>query len=131
MHSDSIADMIARLRNAQGVGKKSVLFPDSKLKRLILDVLKDEGYILSYEVVEKRPHIRDIVLKIKYHKGSPAIQFIRRCSKPGLRRYTGVKELPLVRNGLGISIVSTSKGVMCDHKSRELGIGGEILCEVY
>ena len=127
MMTDPIADMLTRIRNAQQVGKPTVAFPNSRIKRAILDVLKEEGYIGDYTVSEDG---REIEMMIRYHGGAPVIESIRRHSHPGLRRYSSVKDLPLVRNGLGISVVSTPKGVVSDHRARELQVGGEILCEV-
>lgn len=128
MMSDPIADMLARIRNAQMVGKPTVSFPNGKLKRGILDVLKEEGYVGDYTVSKDG---RDIVLTVRYYTDRPVIENIRRSSRPGLRRYKGAKNIPLVRNGLGISVVSTSKGIVSDHRARSLGVGGEVLCEVY
>lgn len=128
MMSDSIADMLTRIRNAQMVGKKTVSFPNAKLKRTMLDVLKAEGFVGAYTVSDDA---RTITLVISYHAGRPVIDHIRRSSRPGLRYYAAAKDIPLVKHGLGISLVSTSKGVLTDHQAREMGVGGEILCEVY
>ena len=128
MMSDPIADMLTRIRNAQMARKQTVSFSNGKLKRAVLDVLKEEGYVGSYTVSTDS---RDIELKIKYYIDRPVIENIQRGSRPGLRRYKGAKNIPLVKNGLGISIVSTSKGVVSDHRARSLGVGGEIICEVY
>ena len=125
--SDPIADMLARIRNAQLTDKKTVSFPNSKIKRAILDVLKQEGFIEGYQVSEDA---RTIEMQIKYYIGRPVIERLRRYSRPGLRRYAAADAIPLVRNGLGISILSTSKGVISDHQARAEGVGGEILCEV-
>lgn len=127
MMSDPIADMLTRLRNAQMAGKKSVSFSNSRLKRAILDVLKSEGYVEQYEVSAGG---REIVLQIKYYVDRPAIERISRVSRPGLRRYASAGGIPLVQNGLGISVLSTSRGVMSDHQARAAGVGGEIICEV-
>lgn len=127
MMSDPIADMLSRIRNAQMVGKPSVSFPNGKLKQAILEVLKDEGYIVDYAVSEDD---RTIEMTIKYYTGRPVIESLRRYSSPGLRRYASAKSIPHVKNGLGIAVLSTSKGVISDHRARELGIGGEILCQV-
>lgn len=128
MMSDPIADMLARIRNAQMAGKKAVSFPNSRVKRAILDVLKEEGFLEQYAVSDDK---RTIEMQIKYYISRPVIERLRRCSRPGLRRYAAVDAIPLVQNGLGISILSTPKGVMSDHRARAEGVGGEILCEVY
>ena len=127
MMSDPLADMLTRIRNAQMAGKPVVSFPNSRLKRATLDVLRAEGFILGYKESEDR---RDIVMEIKYYTGRPAIESIRRRSRPGLRVYMRADEIKPVRNGLGIAVVSTSRGVMSDNRARELNLGGEILCEV-
>lgn len=127
MMSDPIADMLTRIRNAQLAGKPNVAFPHSKIKKAILEVLKKEGYLDSYSVSESG---RDIQMDIKYYVGKPVIDRICRTSRPGLRRYVSAGDIPLVQNGLGISILSTPKGVMSDHQARAEGVGGEILCEV-
>lgn len=128
MH-DPIADMLTRIRNAQRAEKVSVVMPSSKLKVAIAAVLKDEGYIENFAVVgeEKKPQLD---IELKYYAGRPVIERIDRVSKPGLRIYKGVNDIPKVMNGLGIAIVSTSMGVMTDRKARAQGIGGELLCYV-
>ena len=128
MH-DPIADMLTRIRNAQRVTKASVAMPSSKLKVAIAAVLKDEGYIEDFAVTgeEKKP-VLDI--QLKYYAGRPVIERIERVSRPGLRIYKGSNDIPRVMNGLGVAIVSTSKGVMTDRKARAAGIGGELLCIV-
>jgi len=127
--SDPIADMLTRIRNAQMTNKPSVSMPASRLKGAIADVLKDEGYIDDYMVhdVEGKPQLN---ISLKYYAGRPVIEKIERVSRPGLRIYRGTKEIPKVMNGLGVTIVSTSKGVMTDRKAHAAGIGGEILCVV-
>ena len=125
--TDTIADMLARIRNAQAVGKPAVSFPNSRMKRELLDVLLQEGYIGSYSVSESG---RDIEMTIKYHASRPVIEMLRRISRPGLRRYVGAKSIPRVQNGLGIAVISTSRGLMSDVRARKEGLGGEILCEV-
>ena len=127
MMSDPLADMLARIRNAQMAGKAVVSFPNSRLKRATLDVMRAEGFILGYKESDDR---RDIEMEIKYYTGRPAIESIRRRSRPGLRVYQSADEIKPVRNGLGVAIVSTSKGVMSDHRARELNLGGEIICEI-
>lgn len=127
--SDPIADMLTRIRNAQRVDKVSVEMPSSKLKVAIAQVLKDEGYIESFSIVgeQKKPLLS---VELKYYAGRPVIETIERVSKPGLRIYKGKGDLPEVMNGLGVAIVSTSKGVMTDRKARSTGLGGEIICFV-
>ena len=127
--SDPIADMLTRIRNAQSVNKANVSMPASKLKSAIAGVLKDEGYIDDFAVqaVEGKPQLN---ISLKYYAGSPVIEKIERVSRPGLRIYRGTENIPVVMNGLGVTIVSTSKGVMTDRKARAAGIGGEVLCVV-
>lgn len=127
MMTDPIADMLARIKNAQAVGKPAVAFANSKIKREILNVLLAEGYIEGYSVSEDKRHIEMI---IKYYASRPVIETIRRISRPGLRRYVVAKEIGRVQNGLGVAVISTSRGLMSDHQAREQGIGGEVLCEV-
>lgn len=126
---DPIADMLTRLRNAHIVSKKEVQMPVSKTKIAIADVLKSEGYIEDYRIDDKNGKA-ELVIVLKYYDGRPVIENIRRISRPGLRVYKGKKELPKVMSGLGIAIVSTSKGVMTDSKAQAIGEGGEILCYV-
>jgi len=127
--TDPIADMLTRIRNAQMVAKTAVGMPSSKLKVSIAQVLKDEGYIDGFAVREKdgKPELE---IGLKYYAGQPVIERIERVSSPGLRIYKGRDDLPKVMNGLGVAIVSTSKGVMTDRKARETGVGGEVLCIV-
>jgi small subunit ribosomal protein S8 len=127
--SDPIADMLTRIRNAQLSEKPSTAMASSKLKVAIANVLKDEGYIEDFKVVDTggKPQLE---IGLKYYAGRPVIEKIERISKPGLRVYKPSKSVPRVMNGLGIAIVSTSKGVMTDRKARGLGIGGEVLCVV-
>ena len=127
--SDPIADMLTRIRNAQSVEKPSVVMPSSKLKIAIAKVLKDEGYIDSFAVRGEaaRPELE---IALKYYAGRPVIERIERVSRPGLRIYRPKDELPRVMNGLGVAIVSTSRGVMTDRKARGMGVGGEVLCIV-
>lgn len=123
--------MLTRIRNAQMRGKSSVNTPASKLRRWVLDVLKDEGYIRGYSETEIVNGVSELEIELKYYEGQPVIQEIQRVSKPGRRVYSSVKTMPVVRNGLGISIVSTPKGVMSDNAARENNVGGEILCRVF
>ena len=127
--SDPIADMLTRIRNAQMAEKVSVAMPSSSLKVAIAKVLKDEGYIDDFRVAGEaaKPQLE---IALKYYAGRPVIEKIERISKPGLRIYKGKEDLPKVMNGLGVAIVSTSKGVMTDRKARQVGIGGEVLCYV-
>lgn len=128
--SDPIGDMITRIRNAQMRGKAVVNTPNSKLRANVLDVLIKEGYIRSYSEVQVGNHT-ELAIELKYSDGTPVIEKITRVSKPGRRVYSSVNDLPLVRNGLGISILSTPKGVMSDASARAENVGGEILCQVY
>ncbi len=127
--SDPIADMLTRIRNAQAADKVSVSMPSSKLKVAIAQVLKDEGYIDDFAVRanDAKPALE---LGLKYYAGRPVIERIERISRPGLRVYKGSAEIPKVLNGLGVAIVSTSRGVMTDKKARAAGVGGEVLCIV-
>jgi small subunit ribosomal protein S8 len=127
--SDPIADMLTRIRNAQGVEKTEVVMPASKLKVAIAGVLKDEGYIDGFEVSpnDGKPQLR---IGLKYYAGRPVIERLERVSRPGLRIYKSRDDLPQVMNGLGVAIVSTSRGVMTDRKARTQGVGGEVICYV-
>jgi small subunit ribosomal protein S8 len=127
--SDPIADMLTRIRNAQRTNKTSVSMPASKVKGAIANVLKDEGYIDDFNVQNNdgKPVLN---ISLKYYAGRPVIEKIERVSKPGLRIYKGSQNLPKVMNGLGVTIVSTSRGVMTDRKAQAAGIGGEVLCIV-
>jgi small subunit ribosomal protein S8 len=128
--NDPVGDLLTRIRNGQRARKDSVLSPASKLRTRVLDVLQREGYIRGYsdETLNEHPGIR---IELKYFEGQPAIQHVARVSKPGRRVYSGSKELPRVRNGLGITIVSTPKGVLSDAEAREQNVGGEVLAEVF
>ena len=127
--SDPLGDMLTRIRNAQMRHMSKVVTPSSKLRLRVLEVLQAEGYIRGFVVVEKDGH-KNIEIELKYFEGSPVINDLRRVSKPGRRVYSSVSDIPLERNGLGISILSTSKGVMSDNMARENNVGGEILCRV-
>jgi small subunit ribosomal protein S8 len=131
MH-DPIADMLTRIRNAQLVGHSEVSMPASGLKSAIAKVLKDEGYIDDFAVREKTGDAakKELAIALKYYAGRPVIERIERVSKPGLRVYKGRNDIPRVMNGLGVAILSTSRGVMTDRKARADGLGGEILCIV-
>ncbi len=128
--NDPIGDLITRIRNAQLRGRSKLTSPASTLRNRVLQVLKDEGYIRDFRDVENDGH-KEIEIELKYFEGAPAIHEIQRVSKPGRRVYSSIKDLRLVRNGLGISIISTPKGVMSDNAAREANVGGEIICEVY
>lgn len=127
--SDPIADMLTRIRNAQMVDKPFVSMPASKLKVAIAQVLKDEGYVDGFSVLaaDGKPQLQIV---LKYYGGKPVIEHIERVSRPGLRVYKGRHDIPSVKNGLGVAIVTTPKGVMTDRKARQVGIGGEVLCYV-
>jgi small subunit ribosomal protein S8 len=126
---DPLADMLTRIRNAQQVGKATVAMPSSKLKISVAKVLSDEGYITGYSVSEDAK--KELTVDLKYYEGKPVIAEIDRVSRPGLRNYAGKAALPTVRGGLGVAIVSTSKGVMTDRAARAAGVGGEVLCTVF
>lgn len=127
MH-DPIADMLTRIRNGQRANKVNVSMPSSKLKCSIAQVLKEEGYIEDYSKTEDKKPV--LTIELKYYAGKPVIETIKRVSKPGLRIYKGAKDIPSVMDGLGIVIVSTSKGIMTDRKARQQNEGGELLCIV-
>jgi len=127
--TDPVADMLTRIRNAQQAKKTEVTMPSSKVKVSIANVLKDEGYISAYNVNDNDGKA-SLSISLKYFEGKAVISQIDRVSRPGLRVYKSAKDLPKVINGLGVAIVSTSKGVMADRKARELGQGGEVLCAV-
>jgi small subunit ribosomal protein S8 len=127
--SDPIADMLTRIRNGQSSEKVAVAMPSSKLKVLVAKVLKDEGYIEDFAVREADGKA-ELSIQLKYYAGRPVIDRLERASRPGLRVYKGASDIPRVMNGLGVAIVSTSKGVMTDSKARSLSVGGEVLCYV-
>jgi small subunit ribosomal protein S8 len=129
--NDPIGDLLSRIRNAQMRKKTKVSTPGSRLRANLLDVLKTEGYIRGYTTVEHKDGRSEFEIELKYFDGAPVIREIERVSKPGRRVYVSVKTLPRVNNGLGISILSTPKGVMADHDAREANVGGEILCTVF
>jgi len=129
--NDPLGDMLTRIRNAQMRGKGTVRSPASKLRAWVLDVLKAEGYIRGYERVTAADGHAELEIQLKYQGGEPAIRELTRISKPGRRVYAGVQEIPLVRNGLGVSVVSTPKGVMSDAAARAANVGGEVLCRVF
>ncbi|MFQ0813229.1 30S ribosomal protein S8 [Brucella anthropi] len=129
--SDPLGDMLTRIRNAVGRKKTKVTTPASKLRARVLDVLQAEGYIRGYTQSEFENGKAEIEIELKYYEGVPVIREISRVSKPGRRVYVSVKSIPQVANGLGISILSTPKGVMADHEAREQNVGGELLCRIF
>ncbi|MDP5219564.1 MULTISPECIES: 30S ribosomal protein S8 [Ruegeria] len=129
--NDPIGDMLTRIRNAQMRGKSTVSTPASKLRGWVLDVLADEGYIRGYEKTTGTNGHPAIEISLKYYEGTPVIRELKRVSKPGRRVYMGVNDIPQVRQGLGVSIVSTPKGVMSDQNARSNNVGGEVLCTVF
>jgi small subunit ribosomal protein S8 len=128
--TDPLGDMLTRIRNGQRARKDSVLTPASKLRVRVLDVLQREGYIRGYSEEQMGP-AAGIRIELKYFEGQPAIKHVARISKPGRRVYSGSQELPRIRNGLGITIVSTPRGVLSDAEAREQNVGGEVLAEVF
>ena len=129
--NDPIADMLTRIRNSQLRGKSVVNSPASKLRAWVLDVLKDEGYIRGYEKITDEKGFSVLQISLKYYEGLPVIRELKRISKPGRRVYMGAKDIPTVRQGLGLSVVSTPKGVMSDANARSQNVGGEIICTVF
>jgi small subunit ribosomal protein S8 len=129
--TDPLGDMLTRIRNGQQARKDSILTPASKLRARVLDVLQREGYIRGYSEADSGTATAAIRIDLKYFEGKPAIQHVARVSKPGRRVYSGSDELPRIRNGLGIVIVSTPKGVLSDAEAREQNVGGEVLCQVF
>ena len=129
--NDPIGDMLTRIRNAQMRGKSTVSTPSSKLRAWVLDVLADEGYIRGYEKISSTDGHGAIEISLKYFDGVPVIKELKRISKPGRRVYLGVKDIPQVRQGLGVSIVSTPQGVMSDANARAKNVGGEVICTVF
>ncbi len=129
--TDPIADFLTRIRNGVMARKDTIDCPRSKIKLRIAEILRDEGYVDAVTSIDNE-HQGTLTVKLRYASGSnPAITGVRRASRPGQRRYSGSQKIPKVRNGLGISIISTSKGLMTDRRARQLGVGGEILCEVW
>ena len=129
--SDPIGDMIARIKNAQLRNHKIIKLPSSKFKTKIAEVLKNEGFIIDYKVEIKESKAIELLINLKYNSGAPVISTIERVSKPGRRIFSSAQSLPKINNGLGISIVSTSKGVMTDIDARKQKLGGEIICKVF
>ncbi|MDY0240691.1 MAG: 30S ribosomal protein S8 [Rhodospirillaceae bacterium] len=131
MMTDPLGDMLTRIRNGQMARKSSVIAPASRLRANVLEVLKREGFIRGYAEQDVRAGISELVIELKYHEGLPVIREIARISKPGRRVYSKIKDLPRVSNGLGISILSTPRGVMSDAEARAANVGGEVLCRVF
>ncbi len=129
--TDPLGDLLARIRNGQRANKSAVKSPASKLRASVLEVLKREGYIRGYSQAELRTGVAEMVIELKYHEGKPVISEIKRVSKPGRRVYSKITDLPRVANGLGISILSTPRGVMSDGEARAQHVGGEVLCQVF
>jgi small subunit ribosomal protein S8 len=129
--SDPLGDMLTRIRNALHRGKATVRTPASKLRGNVLEVLVREGYIRGYTRIDQGAGKADFDIELKYHEGQPVIREISRVSRPGRRVYSSVKEMPQVRNGLGISIISTPSGVMSDSSARDHNVGGEVLCKIF
>lgn len=129
--SDPLGDMLTRIRNAAGRRKNTVTTPASKLRARVLEVLKNEGYIRGFSQIDHKDGKSEIEIELKYHDNAPVIREIARVSKPGRRVYASVGAIPNVANGLGIAILSTSKGVMADHEAREQNVGGEVLCRIF
>jgi len=129
--NDSLSDMLARIKNAHQANKVSTLCLKSKLNINVLSVLKDEGYIRDFTDIEERKGVSTIKIDLKYYNGTPVIKKIKRISKPGIRKYSKINELIKPYGGLGISILSTPKGVMSDNQAKKNNVGGEILCEVF
>jgi small subunit ribosomal protein S8 len=131
MVNDPLSDLIARIKNAATRKKSKLRTPASKLRQRVLDVLQDEGYIRGYSLIEEPGEFPQFEIELKYFDGNPVIAEIARVSKPGRRVYSSIKDLKPVKNGLGISILSTPKGVMSDTAARDQNVGGEVLCRVY
>ena len=129
--SDTLGDMLTRIRNGQTTNKKVVDAPASRFRKNVLEVLKREGFIRNFEEKEMRPGINFFEIELKYYNGKPVISEIKRVSKPGRRVYSSIKNLQKTYNGLGISILSTPRGIMSDNEAREANVGGEVLCTIY
>ncbi len=129
--TDPLGDMLTRIRNGQRAGKTTITSPASKLRANVLEVLKREGFIRDFSERKVRTGISEIDIELKYHEGDPVIREISRVSTPGRRVYSGIKKLPRVYDGLGISILSTPRGVLSDSEARDQNVGGEILCKVF
>jgi small subunit ribosomal protein S8 len=129
--SDPIGDMLTRIRNGQRAMKSSVKSPSSKMRINVLEALKREGYIRGFEVSEPEKGKPEVSIELKYYQGKGVIEHVSRVSKPGRRVYSGVKDLPTIRNGLGVAILSTPNGILSDNEARDANVGGEVLCKLY
>ncbi len=129
--SDTLGDLLTRIRNGQRAGKRTVTAPASGLRSNVLTVLQKEGYIRGFSSAEFRPGINELTIELKYHEGAPVIREIKRVSRPGRRVYSGIRDLDSVYGGLGITILSTPKGVLSDNDARAENVGGEVLCQVF
>jgi small subunit ribosomal protein S8 len=129
--TDPLGDLLTRIRNGQRATKSVITTPASKLRENLLRVLEREGYIRGFERYTVRPGVEELKIELKYNEGEPVINEIMRVSKPGRRVYAKIKDLPKVYNGLGISILSTPRGVMSDHEARQANVGGEVLCQIF
>ena len=129
--TDPIGDMLTRIRNAQMRGRETVIAPASKMRSKVLEVLQEEGYIRGYTEISHNHGKANLEIKLKYSEEKPVIREIKRISKPGRRVYSSVKNLPVIYNGLGISIISTPMGIMSDARARENNVGGEVLCTIF
>ncbi|MCC3304628.1 30S ribosomal protein S8 [Sneathiella sp. HT1-7] len=129
--SDPLGDMLTRIRNGQRAMKSSVKSPSSKLRLNVLEALKREGFIRGYDVAEPEKGKPEVTIELKYYQGKGVIEHVSRISKPGRRVYSGVKDLPTIRNGLGVAILSTPSGVLSDNEARDAHVGGEVLCKLY
>jgi len=128
---DPVGDMLTRIRNGQMRSLNNIEIPFSNFRTKILDVLKNEGYIINYEIIDNKNKIKSILVKLKYYYGQPVIKEIKRISKPGRRVYSRATSIPKVLNGLGLAILSTSKGVMSDVEATKNNLGGEIICRIF
>jgi small subunit ribosomal protein S8 len=128
--NDPVGDLLTRIRNGCGARMKQLTMPDSRLRAQVCDVLKREGYIRDYRTNDVRPGVRELVVELKYHEGESVIQRAVRVSKPGRRIYAPIGSLPRVFNGMGIAILSTSRGILSDSEARDQNVGGEVLCEI-
>tara|TARA_A100000164_G_scaffold186612_1_gene165598 strand:- start:590 stop:988 length:399 start_codon:yes stop_codon:yes gene_type:complete len=128
---DPVGDMLTRIRNGQMRSLNNIEIPFSNFRTKILDVLKNEGYIINYEIIDNKNKIKSILVKLKYYDGQPVIKEIKRISKPGRRVYSRATSIPKVLNGLGLAILSTSKGVMSDVEATKNNLGGEIICRIF
>ena len=129
--SDPIGDMLARIKNSQMRSQKKVEMPSSKFKTKIAEILKSEGYIIDFYLDENKEKIKSIIVVLKYYEGQPVIKEIKRVSKPGRRVYSRAMSIPKVKNGLGLAILSTSKGIMSDAEAIKNNLGGEIICRIF